>query len=181
MAQQSCFKIVQQLRMRYGILYIRRLRRKPCYLISVLCVSFFIVCERQLFDFLHGKWAAEQSEEIHRQTASVARNNDISERDFSALDRLLRSKSTANMDFIEGLILYVNNKTGQYLQILSASELHNEIAMAMKGARKHAKLYKEKKKNLREQRKEEVLNKQKHRERNCRKTDYKGSKKYKIK
>ena len=74
-----------------------------------------LCCERQLFDFLHGKWSGDQSEEIMQQTASVACNNDTSEHDFSGLDRLLRVKPTANIDFIEGLTLFTNNKTGQYL------------------------------------------------------------------
>ena len=133
-------------------------------LVSVLCASFFVVCERQLFDFLHGKWASEQTEAVRSETSSVPRNNDISERDFSGLDRLLRAKATANLDFIEGLILFVNNKTGDYLKQLSPSELNKEIKSAMCTARAKAKHFKEKKASLRQKRKEIVIAKQKHRE-----------------
>ena len=79
------------------------------------------------FDFVHGKWAAEQSDEVHRETSSVPRNNDISERDFSGLDRLLRSKSTANLDFIEGLILYVN-KAKKKKRSVSRTRAHKYVA-----------------------------------------------------
>ena len=77
-------------------------------IVSVLCASFLITVERQLFDYLGGEWSSG-SEEICEQAVTVPRNNDITERDFSGLDHLLRIKGLAKLDFISGMMLYTNN------------------------------------------------------------------------
>ena len=100
-------------------------------IISILSASFLIALERQLFDYLGCKWSTA-SKEVHDESKTV--NNDISERDFSGLDRLLRIKG--KLDFISGMILmYTNNKTGEALKQMSPKQLkefNGVIPMARK-------------------------------------------------
>lgn len=120
-------------------------------LISILCASFLVVVQRQLFDFLHGKWADIQND-LRDESAAVPRNNDISERDFSGLDRLIRTKISANIDFMSGLLLYTNNKTAQSLHSMNEEELSAALSSATKLARKKRQHSKAKKLELRQQR-----------------------------
>ena len=120
-------------------------------LVSVLAASFLVVLERQLFDYLHGQWSSE-TDELRTETCHVPRNNDISERDFSGLDRLMRLKVSANVDFISGLILYTNNKTSESLSNMTETELRGNLDSAIKLAREKAKHLKSKKASLRKQR-----------------------------
>ena len=97
-------------------------------LIGVLCAIFLTAVERQLFDFINGKWR-EESHDLRYESATVPRNNDISEWDFSDLDRLVRIKSTARLDFICELVLYTN-KTAAALRKMSR-QLHEELGAAI--------------------------------------------------
>ena len=74
-------------------------------ILGILCASFLVTLERQLFDFVSGKWA-EPTEELRHESETVPRNNDISDREFPGLDRLL--VNTAKLDFIRDLLLLTN-------------------------------------------------------------------------
>lgn len=49
------------------------------------------------------------------ESKPVATTNIVSERDFTNLDRLRREKPNANTIALEGIILFSNNKTLQWL------------------------------------------------------------------
>ena len=61
---------------------------------------------------------------------------------------------------MEGLILYVHNKTGQYLRQLSPDQLSAEVKSAMHTARTRTKEIKQKKQAIRQKRREFVAAKQ---------------------
>ena len=49
------------------------------------------------------------------ESKTVATTNIVSERDFTNLDRLRKEKNNANTIALEGIILFSNNKTLQWL------------------------------------------------------------------
>ena len=70
---------------------------------------------RLVRDHLPGGKLDDPSATLKEQTATMAKTNTVSERDFAMLDRLMREKPNASTAALEGMILYNNNKTGAWL------------------------------------------------------------------
>jgi len=111
--------------------------------LQIMFKSFVSLMERLLQDHLDGGKFSESSSELSENTRSVPCTNTISERDFPQLDRFLRMKPNATTLALEGVILYANNKTSQWLSEKSREEREKIISAAKRIAPKHKALFKE--------------------------------------
>ena len=92
---------------------------------------------RMLDDHLKdGKWD-KASEEMKQQTKSVRPTNAISEWDFALLDRYIREKPNASLLVLEAQILFVNNKTIDWLYNKPESEKQKLLDFARRSAPAH--------------------------------------------
>ncbi len=98
------------------------------------CCSFSILLKRQLKDQLPGGIYYEPSDAVREETANCPKHNIISERDFSHLDRQLKIKATASTVAISGLICFLNNGTGEYLENVDDQTRKQLIATVIKKA-----------------------------------------------
>jgi hypothetical protein len=57
------------------------------------------------------------------ESKTVAITNIVSERDFTNLDRLRKEKTNANTIALEGIILFSNNKTLQWLTEMKSENM----------------------------------------------------------
>jgi hypothetical protein len=64
--------------------------------------------------------------------ASVKKENDVSEREFATLDRLMREKPNFLFMALEGMILYHNNRVGKWLGEKQEQEKAKLVAASMK-------------------------------------------------
>ena len=98
-------------------------------LLQLLFSAFAITTQRLLIDHLPGgKYVIDTT--LSQETASVPPTNVAPERDFAALDRILREKSNASLVALESLILYSHNKTSQWLQEQKAEDKERLIKAA---------------------------------------------------
>ena len=103
-------------------------------ILQAVCTVLRTFSGRYLKDHLPGGTFHKVTTELAEQTASVAKTNAISERDFAQLDRLLREKPNAQTVALEGMILFANNKTGAWLQSKSMSEQAAILQLARQAA-----------------------------------------------
>eukprot|EP00854_Cymbomonas_tetramitiformis_P006382 gene6383-7646_t len=100
---------------------------------QILELVFCVLCgvvERLLFDhFDTGKFTTS-SESLRQETASCPRQNDAAERDFAALDRRLREMPSATTRCLEGIIMFANNQTADWLSNKSDKERGAHIRAA---------------------------------------------------
>ena len=132
--------------------------------LQVLCTNFLIIIKRQLGDNLPGgKYnidTAENFKELRQSSSTVANTNIISERDFANLDSLRREKPNANTVALEGMILFTNNKTLNWLENLQPDKKVSVFKLARENAPAMIKNYREQKKDIK-QKHIELLNKRK--------------------
>ena len=83
-------------------------------ILQVVFSSLALLVSRLLEDHLPGG--------VFDETKSVPNSNTVSERDFAKLDRFLMEKPNATTLALEGLILFSNNKTAQWLRDKSPEE-----------------------------------------------------------
>ena len=104
---------------------------------------------RMLDDHLKdGKWD-KASEDMKQQTKSVRPTNTISERDFALLDRYIREKPNASLLVLEAHILFVNNKTIDWLYNKPESEKQKLLDFARRSAPAHRQKFRERQKSNR--------------------------------
>ena len=101
-------------------------RDSPSYLFS----SLTVLCGRLLVDHLEGD-LAQPTAELKAEASLVPKTNVISERDFAMLDRLLHQKPNSHTIALEGLILFFNNKTANWLASKSEEDRSKIIAIAI--------------------------------------------------
>ncbi len=118
--------------------------------LKLLCCACSILLSRQLKDQLPGGLYYEPSKDVLQETAMCPKQNIISERDFSHLDRQLRIKPTASTVAISGLVCFGNNKTAEYLEKVDDSTRQKMIAKAIKEAPKRRKDFQRKRKEIAE-------------------------------
>ncbi|CAC5406236.1 unnamed protein product [Mytilus coruscus] len=132
--------------------------------LQILCTNFLIIIKRQLGDNLPGGKFSVDSAQNFEQLKNISRNvsttNIISERDFANLDRLQREKPNASTIAIEGMILFSNNKTLQWLDNLEPDRKKEVFKIARENAPKMIKNYRKQKIVIKEKH-IELLNKRK--------------------
>jgi hypothetical protein len=88
--------------------------------LQIILLNLSIIIERQLADILPGGHLNENTDgvdgpQLRKESKTVNPTNIISERDFANFDRLKREKPNVNIVALEGLILFSNNKTVNWL------------------------------------------------------------------
>ena len=101
-------------------------------LLQLLCGTFHTFSSRLLADHLYGGVHSNLSEEARAQTSSVPTTNRVSEKDFALLDPLVREKPNAALIALEGVILFANNKTMQWLNEKDAEEKQRLLEAAQR-------------------------------------------------
>ena len=100
------------------------------------------------------------TKQLVTETKSVPNSNTVSERDFAKLDRLLREKPNATTIALEGLVLFSNNKTAQWLNEKSFEDREALFKKARKIAPEFKDLYKQRRRKLLEDRAKVLRDKQ---------------------
>ena len=85
-------------------------------ILQLIFKSFTITTQRMLFDHLPGGQYDSSTEVDPQEVASVPTSNISPERDFAALDRLMREKPNACLVALESMILYAYNRTSSWLE-----------------------------------------------------------------
>jgi len=83
--------------------------------LELALASILAVIKRQLMDHLGEGKHSKPSNDLITCTKSVPKTNQSNESNFGQLDRIKRFKPNASTAHIEGLILFVNNKTSDWL------------------------------------------------------------------
>ena len=73
-------------------------------------------------------------------------------RETAHLDRQLEQKPSTSTVASSGIICFINNKTPEYLDIITPEEKHNMIARVIQEVKKRKDAYKEKKAKIKEER-----------------------------
>ena len=128
--------------------------------LQLLCRCFDCFSSRMLVDHLPGGIHDQPSPQKKEYTQHVPKTNVISERDFAQLDRLLREKPNIATVALEGIILFSNNQTRNWLEKKSAKEKAKIIEAARKLAPKHRQKYKERCQAIWEHQRAQLLLKQ---------------------
>lgn len=97
------------------------------------------------------------SQQLVTETKSVPNSNTVSE---AKLDHLLREKPNATTIVLEGLVLFSNNKTTQWLNEKSPEDREAIFKRARKIAPEFKDLYKQRRKKLLEDRAKALRDKQ---------------------
>ena len=104
----------------------------------------------------------EADRAAERQVMKTVRStNTVSERDFTRLDNFLRQKPSASL---EGLILFTNNKTLNWLETLDADAREHVIQIARGSAHQHRKKFRECLQSIQKEREKILIRKQKQKE-----------------
>ena len=130
-------------------------------LLKVLCSTLGTFTARLLSDHLPGGAFHSPTPSLQSEASSVAKTNAISERDFAQLDRLLREKPNASTLAIEGMVMYSNNKTGEWLQSKTAEERAAILRTARTSASDVRDLYLSRQEEIRRYRVKELEEKEK--------------------
>ena len=107
-----------------------------------------------------GKYDLELTDDIVKETASVQKTNTISERDFAQLDRLLREKPNATIMSLEAMIMFSNNKSAQWVAMLSDKQRQQLFKQAREMGPTFRKAFKSRRAALLEERSKIVREKQ---------------------
>ena len=84
--------------------------------LQILSANFAAFTKHLIPEHLPGGHFFESSLSLASESSTVAKTNAVSERDFAQLDRLLREKPGARTIAIEGMVLYSNNRTSDWLE-----------------------------------------------------------------
>lgn len=113
-----------------------------------MCCTCSIVVNNQLADQLTGGKYYHPSEEVQQETELCKTPNILSERDFVQMDRKSHQKPNISTIAASGVIMYLNNKTGTWIDGKSEAEQEKAIAIAIKETPKRIMLYKEKRRGI---------------------------------
>ena len=137
--------------------------------LEILCHALLLILERQAADQLPGgKYWSEPgqpvSDKLQTQTSNVPTTNTVSERDFSVLDLLMRTKPNATVLAQEALTMWANNKTSEWLQNRSSTEKSDLLKEARENATKLKEKFETRKYEIKEKKMEMLRKKQENEE-----------------
>ena len=121
-------------------------------IIQLIFHAFSALLVRLVSDHLPGGVYDNPSAQLEIETGSAPKTNVISERDFAQLDRLLREKPNASTLSLEAMVLFSNNKTAQWLNSKPQAEVKELLQKARKVAPEFKQLYKDRRKQMLEER-----------------------------
>ncbi|RXM95170.1 Spindlin-W [Acipenser ruthenus] len=98
--------------------------------VELILASLVKVCCRMLADHLeHGRYD-EVSEELYSKPESAPKTNVSCERDFGIFDNLLRVKTRATGIALEGMIMFKENRSWQWLSSLDSEKKSEVLSIA---------------------------------------------------
>ncbi|MGH0147156.1 UNVERIFIED_CONTAM: hypothetical protein FKN15_069937 [Acipenser sinensis] len=98
--------------------------------VELILASLVKVCCRMLADHLeHGRYD-EVSEELYSRLESAPKTNVSCERDFGIFDNLLRVKTRATGIALEGMIMFKENRSWQWLSSLDSEKKSEVLSIA---------------------------------------------------
>jgi hypothetical protein len=116
--------------------------------LQMMCISMAVLINRQLQDQLPGGTFHKPSPQVLLETGQCPATNIISERDFSHLDRVLKEKPNISTIAATGTIMFLNNKTSNWLKSLPEDQKAQYFETARKKAPELIKKYREKKEQV---------------------------------
>ena len=99
--------------------------------LEMICCSCSVVIQKQLKDQLPGGKYYQPTNEVYKETVNCQKTNVPSEQDFAQYDRILHMKPTLSTAAACGLIMYSNNRTGEWLAGKSEVEVNDMVEIAM--------------------------------------------------
>ncbi|XP_065187394.1 uncharacterized protein LOC135818005 [Sycon ciliatum] len=132
-------------------------------ILAYLCSTLAAFTTRLLADHLPGG-KYHHAPTLATETASVQKTNAISERDFAQLDRLKREKPNAATVALEGMIMFANNETTDWLRSLPPSEHARLVEVARSTAPAARQQFKDRRLAIQQHRLAELKRKQKEKE-----------------
>lgn len=127
--------------------------------LEMACCGMLLILERQCADQLPGGkyWNIANSDTY----TNVPATNVIAERDFAQLDLLLRAKPAARTLTLETLIMWVNNKTPEWLKTLDSTARSKYMSQARAHSKEILSKYQDRMKEIKSQRWAQLQEKQK--------------------
>uniref|UniRef100_W5MZG7 Uncharacterized protein n=1 Tax=Lepisosteus oculatus TaxID=7918 RepID=W5MZG7_LEPOC len=103
--------------------------------VELILASFVKVCCKMLADHLeHGRYD-EVSPDVAEKMQSVPKTNESCERDFGVLDTLIRIKTNATGIALEGMIMYKENRTWEWLSKLDSRKKEEVLEIARRSVK----------------------------------------------
>ncbi|CAC5402009.1 unnamed protein product [Mytilus coruscus] len=134
-------------------------------ILELLFSSFKVVCSRQLKDHIEGgKYATGWSPELLEESATVPRTNVGPERIFSQFDSLIRVMPRANTNAMEGITMWTQNHTANWLGSLDEAHREQVLRQAREDSREQHQRYIERLADIRQQRQEALAMKREKKE-----------------
>lgn len=121
-------------------------------ILQAIFTAFSVLLQRMVKDHLPGGAYDQPHDEMLRETKSVPKTNVVSERDFAQLDRLLREKPNASTLSLEGMIMFSNNKTGDWLRSKPEEERQKLLKTARSKAPEFRQLFQQRRQAMLEER-----------------------------
>lgn len=124
--------------------------------VSFILQNMYVCIKRQLEDHLPGGKYNDGGDDLRQETSTCPKDNVAAERVFAGLDYLKRKSPNMSALAMQGVLLWTQNKTADYLAAHSAEERKSLLNKSTRNRRKVVKLYQEKITNIKEQRNQEV-------------------------
>ena len=130
-------------------------------ILQLLAGNYATYTKRLLADHLPDGQFHTASPALSQETASVPNTNAVSERDFAQLDRLLRQKPNADTIALEGMLMFANNKTAQWLSAKSEEERSTVLEIARQSAAETRACFRARQEAIRTKRREMLKKREK--------------------
>ena len=137
--------------------------------IIIILHNIFVCIKRQLEDHLPGGKHHNVDSRVHQETETCPRDNIAAERIFAGLDYLKRSRPNLTVLAMQGILLWSQNKSMEYLDKCSEEEKSKLIKAATKNKRIVMKSYQDKVKEMKKERQEMMSRQQQAKEEKKRK------------
>ena len=124
--------------------------------LSIILHNMFVCIKRQLEDHLPGGKYHNTGADLRQETTTCPKDNVAAERVFAGLDYLKRKSPNMSAFAMQGVLLWSQNKTAQYIDACSPEERKQLMNSAIKNRKHIVRLYQEKVSNIKVQRTKEV-------------------------
>ena len=116
--------------------------------LEIICCTCSLMVHSQLKDQLPCGKYHNPSTDVLKETENCLHTNILSERDFAQFDRKLTMKPTTSTIAACGMIMFSNNKTGQWLENKSKEDIEKLVHIARTNKYNWIKKYKQRKNDI---------------------------------
>ena len=120
--------------------------------LELIFAALVVKTKRLLADHLEGGKYETPSQELQKETLSVAKTNIMPERDFGMLDRLMMEKPRATTLVLEGIVMFNKNQTGAWRDKLTTEKKALIMKMARQSKDRQRALYAKRQLDIRKKR-----------------------------